>query len=110
MGQGTGLGLSTVYGIVKQSDGYIWAYSEPGQGATFKIYLPNEVSASATPPMKEPGRSARTKEVVLVVEDEQEVRGMTARLPGERGVQGAERGDGVEALEAIRPILGGWTW
>jgi two-component system cell cycle sensor histidine kinase/response regulator CckA len=107
VGQGTGLGLSTVYGIVKQSDGYIWAYSEPGQGATFKIYLPKEASASATPPMKEPELvGAKEGEVVLVVEDEEAVRSMTARLLESEGYTVLSAGDGVEALEAIKAGIG----
>ncbi len=107
VGQGTGLGLSTVYGIVKQSDGYIWAYSEPGQGATFKIYLPKEASASATPPVKEPEPvGAKEGEVVLVVEDEEAVRSMTVRLLESEGYTVLSAGDGVEALEAVKAGIG----
>jgi len=107
VGQGTGLGLSTVYGIVKQSDGYIWAYSEPGQGATFKIYLPTEVSASAAPPLKEPELvGANEGEVILVVEDEEAVRGMTGRLLESEGYTVLTAEDGAEALEAIRSDIG----
>jgi CheY-like chemotaxis protein len=107
VGQGTGLGLSTVYGIVKQSDGYIWAYSEPGQGATFKIYLPKEAAASPTPPVKEPEPlGANEGEVVLVVEDEEAVRSMTVRLLESEGYTVLSAGDGVEALEAIKAGIG----
>ncbi len=107
VGQGTGLGLSTVYGIVKQSDGYIWAYSEPGQGATFKIYLPKEVSATAAPLVTEPEPvGANEGEVVLVVEDEEAVRGMTGRLLESEGYQVLTASDGVEALEALRSHIG----
>ena len=103
VGQGTGLGLSTVYGIVKQSEGYIWAYSEPGQGATFKIYLPKEPSASPTPPVKEPELvGANQGEVVLVVEDEEPVRSMTVRLLESEGYTVLSAGDGVQALEAVK--------
>jgi CheY-like chemotaxis protein len=107
VGQGTGLGLSTVYGIVKQSEGYIWAYSEPGQGATFKIYLPCDPAASSSPPAGQTETAgANTGEVILVVEDEEAVRSMTARLLESQGYQVVVAGDGAEALAAIRQRAG----
>jgi two-component system cell cycle sensor histidine kinase/response regulator CckA len=101
IGQGTGLGLSSVYGIVKQSDGYVWAYSEPGQGATFKIYLPVDASASA-PPVELPSPSgARAGEVVLLVEDEEAVRTMLRRLLESEDYQVLEAADGNQALTVV---------
>jgi len=77
-GKGTGLGLSTVYGIVKQSGGFIWVCSELGSGTTFKIYLPRAVEQQATAPVAEsvasPAASAGGAENVLVVEDEPALR------------------------------------
>jgi CheY-like chemotaxis protein len=103
VGQGTGLGLSTVYGIVKQSEGYVWAYSEPGHGVTFKIYLPMDASAAAVPPQPEaPVARANPGEVVLVVEDEEAVRNMTARLLENEGYRVLVSGNGREALESIQ--------
>jgi two-component system, cell cycle sensor histidine kinase and response regulator CckA len=101
VGQGTGLGLSTVYGIIKQSDGYIWAYSEPGQGATFKIYLPADAAAVSVVARPAERESAVSGEVVLVVEDEEAVRTMTGRLLQSEGYRVLEAGDGREALKLI---------
>jgi CheY-like chemotaxis protein len=107
VGQGTGLGLSTVYGIVKQSEGYVWAYSEPGQGATFKIYLPVDLSAATSAPVQEPVvAAARPGEVVLVVEDEEAVRSMTARLLESEGYQVLVAAHGSEALEHLERSSG----
>src|SRR5438128_3414656 len=73
--RGTGLGLSTVYGIVKQSEGYVWVYSEPGSGSSFKVYLPRvEQEAEALPSAKVPQGSQQGTETVLLVEDEPQVR------------------------------------
>jgi PAS domain S-box-containing protein len=102
-GHGTGLGLSTVYGIVKQSGGYIWVYSEPGRGTSFKIYLPR-VSAPAEPlPAGEAAPvSVGGAETILLVEDEESVRALVRRTLEARGYRVLEAADGWEAVEIVR--------
>jgi len=85
-GHGTGLGLSTVYGIVKQSGGYIWVYSEPGKGSTFKVYLPRvEGAVEETGAAQARARSQRGAETILLVEDEEEVRSLIHTVLAEHG-------------------------
>jgi PAS domain S-box-containing protein len=108
VGQGTGLGLSTVYGIVKQSGGFIWAYSEPGLGTTFKLYFPLVSSTSSVPSDSEPPPAGRSEEVVLIAEDEPMVRSIMARTLRDCGYTVLEAANGQEALQLLesepRPI------
>jgi PAS domain S-box-containing protein len=101
VGQGTGLGLSTVYGIVKQSGGFIWSYSEPGLGSTFKVYLPVLLVAPAEPPPSTPVAPRGGSETVLVVEDEDVVRSMACRGLREHGYTVLEARNGAEALALV---------
>jgi two-component system, cell cycle sensor histidine kinase and response regulator CckA len=103
LGAGTGLGLSTVYGIIKQSGGYVWADSIPGEGTTFTICLP-EVSAvpdaRAEPVAEQPAPQARG-ETVLILEDEDGVRELTARVLRDRGYEVVLARNGAEALASL---------
>jgi len=101
--KGTGLGLSTVYGIVKQSGGYIWVYSEPGKGTTFKIYLPRvaekaespaQVAVPADTSVTEPGT-----ETILLVEDEANLRYLARQFLEKQGYRVIEAADGAVAMQ-----------
>jgi PAS domain S-box-containing protein len=101
-GKGTGLGLATVYGIVKQSGGYVWVYSEPGRGTSFKVYLPRVWDEQATP-----GRDRRIEghalpqgtETILLVEDERGVRELAREYLEMTGYTVIEAENGHTALE-----------
>jgi PAS domain S-box-containing protein len=99
-GKGTGLGLSTVYGIVKQSGGAITVRSEPGEGSTFRVYLPH--ADGEAPVAREPtptsAGTARATETILLVEDDGVLRSLTRRVLEEHGYTVLEGGDGEEAI------------
>src|SRR5207245_2505051 len=101
--KGTGLGLSTVYGIIKQSGGYIWVYSEPGKGTTFKVYLPRIVDmeefAAAQPVDATSQTQTQPMETVLVVEDETNLRRMARQYLENLGYTVLEAADGAGALQ-----------
>jgi CheY-like chemotaxis protein len=98
-GQGTGLGLSTVYGIVKQSEGYVWVYSEPGRGTTFKLYFPRvgEPAAALRPP---PETATLTgTETILLAEDDEMVRPLAKGLLEKLGYTVLEAENAAQALK-----------
>ncbi len=108
-GEGTGLGLATVYGIVKQSGGYIDVCSVPGDGATFSIFLPRVAErAEAAPAVGAPVEAEGAgSETVLVVEDDAAVRSVVMRVLERRGFAVLEAPDGPEALDVLQHIHGG---
>jgi two-component system cell cycle sensor histidine kinase/response regulator CckA len=106
VGQGTGLGLATVYGIVKQSGGFITVDSELGKGTCFKIYLPRrKVEAADAVPVEAvhvPARDVTGQDTILLVEDEEAVRSFAARALRMRGYNVLEASGGEEALEIVK--------
>ncbi len=102
-GKGTGLGLATVYGIIKQSSGYIWVYSEVGRGTTFKIYLPRVLEQvehlGARKPLEAPARGSET---VLLVEDEVSLRELAVITLQKNGYTVLEAKDATDALRIAR--------
>jgi PAS domain S-box-containing protein len=99
-GRGTGLGLATVYGVVKQSGGWIWVYSEPGRGTTFKIYLPRvQEQTDATNHANDQNAAPRGTETVLVVDDQDGIRELTREYLEGCGYTVLVAKDGAEALE-----------
>jgi hypothetical protein len=103
VGKGTGLGLATVYGIVKQSAGHILVYSEPGHGTTFKIYLPSadHKIGLASKPEVETVAPKRQGTTILLVEDDEIMRSLTRQLLQEHGYTVIEADDGKSALERV---------
>jgi PAS domain S-box-containing protein len=108
IGQGTGLGLSTVYGIIKQSGGYVWVYSEPDQGSVFKVYLPVALAGGAAEPIYEQSEvPCGGTETILVIEDEDIVRNLACRGLRDHGYKVIEARNGTQALHYVRLHPGG---
>ena len=111
VGRGTGLGLSQVYGFVKQSGGHVKLHSKPGQGTTVKVYLPRYIGAAASAKVDRagalPAPRGRAAEVVLVVEDESQVRHTTVDMLRDLGYTVVPAADGKQALEQLelRPLI-----
>jgi two-component system cell cycle sensor histidine kinase/response regulator CckA len=106
-GKGTGLGLATVYGVVKQSGGIVGVQSEPGKGSTFRIYLPRVAEQVAAPAPALSGTNTSTgTETVLVVDNEEALLELTSNLLARSGYKVLSAHDGIEAIEMARSFDG----
>jgi hypothetical protein len=106
-GKGTGLGLATVYGVVKQSGGFIWVYSEVGRGSTFKIYLPRvDQPVDRVGPVPAAAEAPRGTATILLTEDEQDVREVAREFLESGGYTVIEARDGAEALGLVEKHKG----
>jgi CheY-like chemotaxis protein len=105
-GKGTGLGLATIYGIVKQSKGHIAVYSEPGVGSTFKIYLPSLDKSAPLAPVRHAGTTPGGTATILLVEDEAPLRVLAAESLKRLGYTVLQAGNGLEALAVSDQHLG----
>jgi PAS domain S-box-containing protein len=105
-GEGTGLGLSQVFGFVKQSGGHIKIYSEVGQGTTIKLYLPRVQSEGKSSPLEiaAPAPGVASAETILVVEDHEEVRAFTVEMLSAMGYRVFAAGDAVSALQTLESL------
>jgi CheY-like chemotaxis protein len=102
-GKGTGLGLATVYGIVKQSGGYVWVYSEPGEGTALKIYLPRvEEAGAAEGERQQIAAASGGNETILVAEDQDAVRVLVCEVLKSKGYEVLEASQGEDALRIAR--------
>jgi PAS domain S-box-containing protein len=106
IGKGTGLGLSIVYGIVKQSGGYIWVYSEPAHGTTFKIYFPAIAAALDSPPLRSEHGSRPAGQSLLIVEDEATIRSHVRDCLEQLGYRVLMAASGDEALKICEDLEG----
>jgi two-component system cell cycle sensor histidine kinase/response regulator CckA len=106
VGQGVGLGLAAVHGIVKQSGGSVWAYSEPGRGTTLKIYLPKVGNAATYQADKTQIGSVKGKETILLAEDELVVRTLVSECLAKNGYHVIEATQGSEALDKAKERRG----
>jgi PAS domain S-box-containing protein len=105
-GKGTGLGLATVYGVVKQSGGNVWVYSEKGKGTTFKIYLPRVDAPVEPPPKLVRASPPQGSETILLVEDEEGIRSLVLGILQARGYTVLETGRPLEALAISKKFDG----
>ncbi len=103
---GTGLGLSTTFGIVKQSGGHLWVYSEPGRGSTFKVYLPRSTGDGVAAKAAGPAPVDRGSETILLVEDEEQVRAITRSILTRNGYQVLEAKGPADALTLCERFAG----
>jgi two-component system cell cycle sensor histidine kinase/response regulator CckA len=110
VGKGTGLGLSMVYGIVKQTGGYVFCESEPGVGTTFRILLPRYIPEPTVEPVKKeaakPAADLTGRGAILLVEDEEAVRAFASRALASRGYTVLEAESGVDALRVVESADG----